>query len=52
MNGDEQNKNVKITLSGQSRGEITAKEILLDIAFTQKNISEELRILLIKGALS
>ena len=47
-----QNDIIRVAISGQSRGEIAAKEILLDAAFKSKHISEELRRVLIKAAMS
>ena len=49
---DDKKDTINITISGQSRGEITAKEILLDVAFNSKNISEELRRFLIEASVS
>ena len=46
------NSPIKVTFTGQSHGEIAVKEILFDLALSDKSIDDDLRYIFIKAALS
>ena len=48
----EDNKTIKVTISGKSYSEIALKEKLLDMALYSNDISKELRKILIKAVTS